>query len=54
VSDAIVLLTGKPLTDAERAAIGADGFLPKPFDPITLAADIGRELDWEPEKQPEA
>jgi CheY-like chemotaxis protein len=46
VSTAIVLLTGAPLTQAQQQSIGADGLVPKPFDPMTLADDISRELGW--------
>jgi CheY-like chemotaxis protein len=46
VGDAIVLLTGAPLTEDQKRAIGADGLVSKPFDPMTLADDISRELGW--------
>jgi CheY-like chemotaxis protein len=46
VSDSIVLLTGAPLSDTQQESIGADGLVAKPFDPMTLADDISRELGW--------
>jgi DNA-binding response OmpR family regulator len=47
MTQAVVLLTGATPTVAERDAIGADGLLSKPFDPMSLAADIRRVLGWE-------
>jgi DNA-binding response OmpR family regulator len=46
VSQSVVLLTGAPVTDIERRSIGADAMIAKPFDPMSLAADVSRALGW--------
>ena len=46
----VVFLTGS-LQEVERSsfiALGAIGILPKPFDPMTLAAELRRCLGWDP------
>jgi CheY-like chemotaxis protein len=45
-----VILSGKtsPIAPERRAELGVVGVITKPFDPMTLAADLGRMLGWPP------
>jgi DNA-binding response OmpR family regulator len=40
IAPSIVLLTGSPVSDVERRRVAPDAVLAKPFDPLTLAAQI--------------
>ena len=44
----VIFLTAKmpPEDDAEWQALGLAGVIPKPFDPMTLSADMARLLGW--------
>jgi DNA-binding response OmpR family regulator len=44
VAHTVALLTGSPVSDAERQRVGADVVLTKPFDPMTFAAKIDAAL----------
>jgi DNA-binding response OmpR family regulator len=44
IAPSIVLLTGSPVSDAERSRVAPDAVLTKPFDPMTLAAQIEAAL----------
>jgi CheY-like chemotaxis protein len=42
----VLLLTAMTLAASEVASTGANGFIAKPFDPMSLADDIGELLGW--------
>lgn len=44
----VILLTAR-VREHDRdafAAAGASGFIPKPFDPLTISSEIARILEW--------
>ena len=44
----VLFLTGatRPAEVERLRGLGADGILAKPFDPLTLRADVAREMRW--------